>query len=122
MTSLRIVLGLLMFVLSFSAQATEPGSPLQEPASHTDMSVMEAFAAQQAEEGEAVKISDQEKHRWLFIMGAALLILLLTTAALGIAMAIYGKQVFVAHMLTAGFSVTLAIAHAVAAIVWFNPF
>jgi hypothetical protein len=37
-------------------------------------------------------------------------------------MGVYGKQVFVAHMITAGLSVTLAIAHAVAALVWFNPF
>ena len=86
------------------------------------MNVMQAFAELQAAEGEAVKISDQEKHQWLFIMGTTLLVLLLTTAALGIAMGVYGKQVFVAHMITAGLSVTLAIAHAVAALVWFNPF
>jgi hypothetical protein len=87
-----------------------------------DMSVMQSFAAQQAEEGEAVRISDKEKHKWLFLMGAALLLLLLTTAILGIAMGIYGKQVFVAHMVAAGFTVTLAITHAVAAMVWFYPF
>jgi hypothetical protein len=55
-------------------------------------------------------------------MGAALLIFIIVTAALGIAMAIYGKRVFVAHMIFAGFSVTLAIAHSVVAIVWFFPF
>jgi len=89
---------------------------------HADMSVMQSFADKQAELGEAVRISDQRKHQWLFVMGVTLLILLLTTAALGIAMGIYGKPVFVAHMITAGLSLTLAIAHAVAALVWFNPF
>jgi hypothetical protein len=51
-----------------------------------------------------------------------LLILILLTAAMGIRMGIYGKDVFVAHMVLAGLTVTLAIAHAIAAIVWFNPF
>jgi hypothetical protein len=118
----------LLFVLLFpvnsalALQSPATADNHEPSAQRGDMNVMQAFAAQQAEEGEAVKISDQEKHQWLFIMGATLLILLLTTASLGIAMGVYGKQVFVAHMITAGLSVTLAIAHAVAALVWFNPF
>jgi len=87
-----------------------------------DIGVMQAFATEQAEEGKAVRISDQRKHFWLFVMGIMLLTLILLTATLGILMGIYGKDIFIAHMLTAGLTVTLAIAHAIAAIVWFNPF
>ena len=63
----------------------------------------------------------KKKHQILFLMGLALLISILTTAGLGIAMALYGKQAFILHTLFAGFSVTLAIVHAVVAIVWFYP-
>ena len=58
----------------------------------------------------------------MFVMGVPLLILLLVTGALGIAMGVYGKQVFVAHMVFAGLTMTLALAHAVVGIVWFYPF
>lgn len=66
------------------------------------------------------KVRDQ--HKILFYMGVALLIGVLVTAGLGVAMAILGKEVFVAHMLSAGVTVFLSIAHAVVAIVWFFPF
>jgi len=121
MRSISILLLCLFVLLAgdvLASESTDEG----KGARHDDVSVMQAFAEQQAKEGDAVKISDREKHQWLFVMGVTLLLLLLTTAALGIAMAIYGKQVFAAHMLTAGLSLTLAAAHAVAAIVWFNPF
>ncbi len=67
-------------------------------------------------------ISIKQKHSILFVMGSSLLILVLTTAVLGISMAIYGKQVFVWHMISAGLTVTLALAHGIAAVVWFFPF
>ena len=87
-----------------------------------DLAVMEAFKRQQDEVGEAVRIDVERKHQILFFMGFALLVLILLTAGYGIAMAIYGKQVFVRHMILAGLSVTLAIAHSIVAIVWFFPF
>ena len=114
---------ILLAVISINPlQAADTPAAGETSEDRTDMSVMQSFADKQDEVGEAVKISDQRKHQWLFVMGVTLLILLLTTAALGIAMGIYGKPVFVAHMITAGLSLTLAIAHAVAALVWFNPF
>lgn len=85
--------------------------------------VMKAF------QGEAPVVSQTEtdkvqksQHKILFLMGASLLILILATASLGVAMALFGKEVFVAHMITAGATVFLAIAHAVTAMVWFYPF
>jgi len=67
-------------------------------------------------------ISTKQKHTILFVMGSTLLLLVLTTAVLGISMAVYGKQVFVWHMISAGLTVTLALAHGIAAAVWFFPF
>jgi hypothetical protein len=58
----------------------------------------------------------------MFLLGVALLTLVLITGGLGIAMGVYGKQVFVAHMIFAGLSMTLAIAHAIVGIVWFYPY
>lgn len=61
--------------------------------------------------------------RWvMFGLGAPLLLLLLVTAGLGVAMGIYGKPVYLAHMICAGLSVTLAVVHAIVGIVWFRPF
>lgn len=114
-------LGVFLFiVLSTSLQALASENNQTERSG--DIAVMQSFASEQTEEGKAVKISDKRKHFWLFIMGITLLTLILLTATLGLMMGIYGKDVFVAHMLTAGLTVTLAIAHAIAAIVWFNPF
>jgi hypothetical protein len=84
--------------------------------------VMIPFSQQEKGEADALAIPEREKHLILFIMGASLLIFIIVTATLGVAMAIYGKRVFIAHMIFAGFSVTLAIVHSVVAIVWFFPF
>jgi len=66
-------------------------------------------------------ISDNRKHQILFWMGGALLCLIFLAAGFGIAMGIFGKEVFLWHVLTAGLATTLAIAHAVTAFVWFYP-
>ena len=84
--------------------------------------VMEAFRQKEIIEGKAVRITDREKQIIMFAMGITLLVLVLATASLGISMVMLGKRVFVAHMIFAGLSVTLAIAHAVVAVVWFFPF
>ncbi|HHH36317.1 MAG TPA: hypothetical protein ENK48_05745 [Gammaproteobacteria bacterium] len=115
---MRAWFGILYAVLLFLAGPV--AGKAQEP--HSDVAVMGAFTSQEVEEGEAVQITDQEKRIVMFSMGIALLVLLLITAFLGISMAIQGKDVFVAHMICAGLSVTLAIAHSVVAIVWFFPF
>jgi hypothetical protein len=61
--------------------------------------------------------------RWvMFGLGAPLLLLLLTTAGLGVAMGVYGKPVYLPHMICAGLTVTLAVVHVIVGIVWFRPF
>lgn len=84
--------------------------------------VLRGFTEAEAVESDIVKISEQSKHQILFVMGAVLLITIITAAMLGVAMVVFGKQVFLAHMIFAGISVFLAIVHAVTAMVWFFPF
>ena len=64
----------------------------------------------------------REQHKVLFYMGVLLLLFVLLTAGFGVSMAMLGKEVFVPHMICAGITVFLSIAHAVVAVVWFFPF
>lgn len=74
--------------------------------------------------GELIESYDEQKfqHEVMFYMGAALLLFVFLTAGFGIAMVLKGKEVFVQHMICAGITVFLAVAHSVVAIVWFFPF
>lgn len=84
--------------------------------------VLRGFTEAEVVKSDIVEISEERKHQVMFLMGFMLLITIITTALLGVAMVVFGKQVFVAHMIFAGVSVFLAIVHAVTAIVWFFPF
>jgi hypothetical protein len=104
-----------------AAQAQQENT--QQPAGEQgSASVIQSFASDKSAKSELVQIEDQTKRLVMFVMGVPLLILLLATAALGVAMGVYGKQVFVPHMVCAGLSLTLALGHAVVGIVWFYPF
>lgn len=87
-----------------------------------DAGVIQAFNNTESKKTGVIEVADETKRLVMFAMGVPLLILLLATAALGIAMGLYGKQVFVPHMICAGLSLTLALGHAVVGIVWFYPF
>jgi len=110
---------LLIALLSFT-----PVSAQEQAADHVDdtLEVMEVFNQQAIDEAESYAMTDEAKHKVLFFMGVTLLILLCATAYLGINMVVFNKEVFVPHMICAGLTVTLGIAHAVAAAVWFFPF
>jgi len=110
-------LGLLLGVFVYGALPTAFAQN-----SERVLQTFEAEAAKKAQISEQFRLTTKEKHTILFVMGIALLIGILTTAALGVAMGVYGKPVFVAHMVAAGLTVTLAIVHAIVAIVWFFPF
>ena len=99
------------------------------PAQAIDMSqegesaqILQSFNKQHREAEHAKSITDKDKQRVMFLLGVVLLILVLVTGGLGIAMGVYGKQVFVPHMLFAGLTMTLAVAHAIVGIVWFFPY
>jgi hypothetical protein len=105
-----------------AARAQDAAVPPDGAQKAQDSQVMHAFTRQDRDDVGVQAVPTKEKHLILFIMGVALLIFLLVTAALGVAMAVYGKRVFLIHMIFAGFSVTLAIIHSIVAIVWFFPF
>jgi len=84
------------------------------------MQILQGFGNQS--EGGVLSIPDKRRHEVLFLMGISLLGMILITGGLGLAMGVFGKNLFVPHMLFAGLSVTLAIAHAIVAIIWFYPF
>lgn len=111
-----------VFLLLAAPAYAQNGEGELSAASSADSQVMHAFTQQELQGGDALEVPERQRHLILFSMGAALLIFLIVTAALGVAMAIYGKRVFIAHMIFAGFSVTLAIVHSVVAVVWFFPF
>lgn len=87
-----------------------------------DIKAIQTFNKRRYDEVGILKVEAQKKHKILFIMGVCLLLGILTTAGLGIAMVLGGRQVFMWHMALAGITVTLAIAHAVTSIIWFFPF
>jgi len=89
----------------------------------TGTQVLEAFDRQQVQRvNQASELSDHKKHLIMFMLAIPLIILLLITGGLGIATGVYGKQLFLAHMVTAGLTITLAVAHVIVGLVWFYPF
>ncbi len=127
--SLFLCLSLLMLSLGFAsvsvaatAAANANGNITSETAVELEHSadVMREFN-QEKELASERAISTNRKHQILFWMGGALLCLILLAAGFGVAMGIFGKEVFLWHVLSAGLATTLAIAHAVVAFVWFYP-
>ena len=107
---------------TYSARAADTVAPTSPATSNNASEVLSAFNCDQDKPSAIVSIPDKKKRLIMFFMGVPLLVFILLTAALGIAMGMYGKPVYVPHMICAGLSVTLAIAHAVVGIVWFYPF
>ena len=91
-------------------------------ASDNSAQILQAFNRQHRDAEHAKSITDKDKQRIMFLLGVVLITLVLITGGLGIAMGLYGKPVFVAHMVFAGLSITLAIVHAIVGLVWFYPF
>lgn len=117
--SRSIFILLMLFAVSFipAAQAVEAEKP------NNGTQVLEAFDRQQVlRVNQASDLSDHKKHLIMFLMGVPLLILLLITGGLGIATGVYGKHLFIQHMVFAGLTITLALAHVIAGLVWFYPF
>lgn len=84
--------------------------------------IMREFNQQRVDTERAKSITEKDRHRIMFLLGIVLIVLILITGGLGIAMGVFGKPVFVPHMIFAGLSTTLALVHAIVGIVWFYPF
>lgn len=111
---------LLAVLLAFASAL--PAHAEEAPPEGENAQILQAFNKQHREEERKKAITDKDKQRIMFMLGVALLTLVLITGGLGIAMGLFGKQVFVPHMIFAGFSMTLAVVHAIVGIVWFFPF
>lgn len=120
-TSIKITVGLVMMFLTAMFYLAPVAWAADPPTQNGDgIKVMESFDRKNQAGQEA--ISEHKKHLIMFIIGIPLLILVIITGALGIAMVVYGKPVFLMHMIFAGLSITLVIVHAIVGLVWFNPF
>jgi len=115
---LKYVLIFFLYLTPFQAAFA---SSSVEPASNAPTEAMMEQFNQDVQVAPERAISTQRKHQILFWMGGALLLLILFAAGFGVAMGIFGKDVFIWHVLSAGLATTLAIAHAVVAFVWFYP-
>ncbi len=106
----------------FIAAAAHAETGIKGTGENDRAQIMRAFQQQHIAAEQEKSISLKDKYRIMFMMGVTLLILILTTGGLGVAMVVYGKQVFVIHMVFAGLSMSLAVIHAIVGIVWFFPF
>ncbi|HYA66835.1 MAG TPA: hypothetical protein VEE84_09100 [Burkholderiaceae bacterium] len=110
-----------MFLLGAATLALPVGAAEEPSAQASGTQILQSFEKAAAPNPQ-VDATDRTRRWVMFALGAPLLILLLVTGSLGIAMGVYGKPVYLAHMVCAGLSVTLAIVHAIVGIVWFRPF
>ena len=104
------------------AQAAD-GTPPGKVDADNGAAVLERFDKQQElRVKQASELSDHSKRLIMFAMSIPLFILLLITGGLGVATGVFGKKLFIPHMVFAGLTVTLALAHAIVGLVWFYPF
>lgn len=106
-----------------SATATAPTTAATPAPEVNGVQVLEAFDRQQVQRVDsAAEIGEKKKHLIMFMLGIPLLILLLSTGAVGIAMGVFGKPLFLLHMILAGLTMSLALVHVIVGLVWFYPF
>ena len=93
------------------------------PANSNGAQILEEFGRQQPQRpARATTIAEHERQVIMFSIGTVLLILLISTASVGIAVGVFGKPLFLMHMILAGLTVTTALVHVIVGIVWFFPF
>ena len=116
----------LKYVFAFMFLISLPGAGVFAAGGSPEINgvqVLEAFDKSQLQKVDsAANIDDKKKHFIMFLLGIPLLLLLLTTGAVGIAMGLFGKPLFLVHMILAGLTMTLALVHVIVGLVWFYPF
>jgi hypothetical protein len=119
MSWLRVVLASMLMLALQPAAA----SPTMRAPTSNGAQILEQFSRQQPSPRHArPRIADHERQVIMFSIGAVLLLLLISTASVGIAVAVFGKPLFLVHMILAGLTVTVAIVHVIVGVVWFFPF
>lgn len=111
-----------VFVLGAAALSLPAGAAEEPSTEASGTQILQSFEKAAAAANPQTDATDRMRRWVMFALGVPLLMLLLVTGSLGIAMGVYGKPVYLAHMVCAGLSVTLAIVHAIVGIVWFRPF
>ena len=94
----------------------------EPPAASNPAKILESFGRQQQRPAGVTVIGDHERQVIMFSIGTVLLALLIGTASVGIAVAVFGKPLFIVHMILAGLTVTVALIHVTVGLVWFYPF
>ncbi|HEY5601883.1 MAG TPA: hypothetical protein VIM41_02120 [Gammaproteobacteria bacterium] len=120
----RLTILFFIFFSSISAGDDKDtgGGSAEAPQKSSETQVIQAFTSRDVIDSEIIKIDDQRKRQIMFAMGVPLLLFISITVGLGIAMGVFGKDVYIAHMVFAGLSLTLALGHAIVGMVWFWPF
>jgi len=116
-----IILGVLINFLLVGVSLADSQSAGKAD-SESEAQIIQKFTSQESIDSEIITIGDQRKRQVMFAMGVPLLLFIIITVSLGIAMGVFGKDVYIAHMIFAGLSLTLALAHAIVGLVWFWPF
>ncbi|MGA8864518.1 MAG: hypothetical protein WBM09_05745 [Gallionella sp.] len=107
---------------SLSLVSALPAHAQESSPSGDSAQILQEFNAQNRSDIREKAIPLKEKQQIMFLLGVAVIVLVIITGGLGLAMGVFGKQVFVAHMVFAAFSITMAIVHAIVGLVWFYPF
>ena len=119
MLALLLVLAACFTPSAWAATDTQAGNG----DSNNGAAVLEAFDKQQVQRvNQASELNDHSKRLIMFALAIPLFILLLITGGLGIATGVFGKKLFIPHMVFAGLTISLALAHAIVGLVWFYPF
>lgn len=115
--------GMLALLMAFVVFFTPFARAVEETQASNGTQVLEAFDRQQVQRvNQASEINDHKKRVIMFMLAVPLFILLLITGGMGVATGVYGKRLFIPHMVFAGLTITLALAHVIVGLVWFYPF
>jgi hypothetical protein len=113
------LLALGFLILAHSPVCLADAAP---PATSNGPQILEEFGRQPQRPARATSIAEHERQVIMFTIGGVLLVLLISTASIGIAVAAFGKPLFLLHMILAGLTVTVALVHVIVGVVWFFPF
>ena len=112
----------IILVASLSIMTVLPTHAEETPPSGDSVQILQEFNSQHRSDIRDKAISLKEKQQIMFLLGVAVIVLVIITGGLGLAMGVFGKPMFVPHMVFAAFSITMAIVHAIVGLVWFYPF
>jgi|SRR5665647_216026 len=112
----------IILVASLSLMTVLPAHAQESPPSSDSAQILQEFNSQNRSDIREKAIPLKEKQQIMFLLGVAVIVLVIITGGLGLAMGVFGKPMFVPHMVFAAFSITMAIVHAIVGLVWFYPF